>query len=160
VPISNNENINAMESSQSIISMAVTDIPDVFAIESLAHSHPWSEKLFLSNFGKRYINHVLMLDQKIVGYFIASYVAGEVTLLNIAIKPSYQGLGLGQLLLSYLQTFSSSLSQQEIWLEVRASNKSAIKLYQKFNFVEVDVRTAYYPTHNGREDALIMCCYL
>lgn len=157
MPISSNESIKP---SQSIIAMAVTDIPDVFAIESLAHSHPWSEKLFLSNFGKRYINHVLMLDEKIVGYFIASYVAGEVTLLNIAIEPSHQGLGLGQFLLSYLQTLSRSLSQQEIWLEVRASNKSAIKLYQKLDFVEVDIRTAYYPIHNGREDAIIMCCYL
>lgn len=149
-----------INSNQSIIAMAVTDIPAVFTIESSAHSHPWSEKLFLSNFGKRYINHVLMLDEDIVGYFIASYVAGEVTLLNIAVSPSHQGQGIGRALLSYLKTFASTLSQEEIWLEVRSSNQTAIKLYENLDFVEVDVRTAYYPTHNGREDALIMCCYL
>lgn len=152
--------INNKQNTHCVIAMAVTDLPEVLAIESLAHSHPWSEKLFLSNFGKRYINHVLMLDEKVLGYFIASYVAGEVTLLNIAVSPVHQGAGLGLALLSYLQTLSVSLSQQEIWLEVRASNHAAIKLYQKLNFVEVDVRSNYYPTDNGREDAIIMCCYL
>nr|WP_290039452.1 ribosomal protein S18-alanine N-acetyltransferase [Psychromonas sp. 14N.309.X.WAT.B.A12] len=143
-----------------IIAMAISDLPDVLTIESAAHSHSWSEKLFMSNLGKRYINHVLLLNDKIVGYFIASYVAGEVTLLNIAIAPEYQGQGLGKALLIYLQGFSRELAQQEIWLEVRASNQTAIKLYQKLGFVEVDIRPAYYPTDNGREDAIIMCCYL
>jgi len=144
----------------SIIAMAITDIPDVLTIECAAHSHPWSEKLFLSNFGKRYINHVLIIENKIVGYFIASYVAGEVTLLNIAIVPEYQGKGLGQYLLSYLKQFSIKLEQQEVWLEVRSSNRSAIAIYEKLNFVEVDIRSAYYPSDNGREDAIVMCCYI
>ena len=151
----NNNLLNA-----SVIAMAVSDIPDVFTIECAAHTHPWSEKLFLSNFGKRYINHVLIIEDKIVGYFIASYVAGEVTLLNIAIAPEFQGKGLGQHLLSYLKQFSNKLEQHEIWLEVRASNQSAIAIYQKLDFVEVDVRPAYYPAENGREDAIVMCCYL
>lgn len=140
--------------------MAITDLPEVLAIESSAHSHPWSEKLFISNFGKRYINHVLMVEGKLAGYFVASYVAGEVTLLNIAISPDQQGLGLGFSLLDYLKTLSISLDQQEIWLEVRESNQAALKLYQKLGFVEVDIRHAYYPTDNGRENAIIMCCYL
>ena len=146
--------------SPSIITMAISDIPEVFNIECSAHSHPWSEKLFLSNFGKRYINHVLTIESKIVGYFIASYVAGEVTLLNIVIAPEYQGAGLGQQLLAYLKIFSKALEQEEIWLEVRASNQSAIAVYNKLDFVEVDVRSAYYPAENGREDAIVMCCYL
>ena len=152
--------INNKQSVTSIIAMAITDLPEVLAIEVQAHSHPWSEKTFLSNFGKRYINHVIMLDDKVVGYFVASYVAGEVTLMNIAISPVYQGAGLGRALLNYLKTFSLSLSQQEIWLEARASNTPAIKLYQALDFVEVDIRPAYYPADNGREDAIIMCCYL
>lgn len=143
-----------------IIAMALKDLPEVIEIENLAHTHPWSQKLFMSNFGKRYVNHVLMIDNKVVGYFVASYVAGEVTLLNIAVSPTQQGNGLGQTLLSFLKTFSRELDQQEIWLEVRASNFTAISLYQKLGFVEVDVRSEYYPTDNGREDAIIMCCYL
>jgi ribosomal-protein-alanine N-acetyltransferase len=154
VPIDNSQ------SHVAIIAMAISDLPDVLRIEIAAHSHPWSEKLFLNNFGKRYINHVLIFNDKVVGFFIASYVAGEVTLLNIAIDPLYQGRGLGQYLLSFLKTLSSTLEQQEIWLEVRSSNQAAIAIYHKLDFVEVDIRRAYYPADDGREDAIIMCCYL
>lgn len=152
--------INNKLTDSDILPMAIADIPQILCIETAAHSHPWSEKLFLSNFGKRYINHVIMVNDQVAGYFIASYVAGEVTLLNIAVAPNFQGKGLGRALLLFLKAHAQSLSQQEIWLEVRASNHVAIALYQVIDFVEVDIRSAYYPTDNGREDAIIMCCYL
>jgi len=143
-----------------VVPMGLTDVTCVTAIENQAHSHPWSEKLFLSNFGQRYFNHVLLLNDAVIGYFVASAVAGEVTLMNIAISPDQQGRGAGQLLLQFLLDHSRQNNQQEIWLEVRASNQNAIHLYQKLGFVEVDIRKAYYPTESGREDAVIMCCYL
>ena len=143
-----------------IVPMGLSDIEQVTQIEDAAHSHPWSEKLFLSNFGQRYFNHVLLLNDRVIGYFVASSVAGEVTLMNIAISPEEQGQGAGQQLLQYLVDYSRQSSQQEIWLEVRISNQSAIHLYQKLGFVEVDIRKNYYPSENGREDAAMMCCYL
>lgn len=143
-----------------VVAMGLSDINSVTKIEVQSHSHPWSEKLFLSNFGQRYFNHVLLFNEKVIGYFVASAVAGEVTLMNIAITPDNQGKGAGQYLLQFLLDYSRQQNQQEIWLEVRESNVSAIHLYQKLGFVEVDVRKAYYPTKSGREDAVIMCCYL
>lgn len=143
-----------------IVPMAFSDLDAVFNIEQKCHSHPWSKKIFLSNFGTRYFNHILMINQKVIGYFVCSSVAGEVTLMNIAIDPEYQGKGLGKALLFSLCNLSTNRSEQEIWLEVRQSNISAIKLYQALDFVEVDIRKNYYPTKTGREDAVIMCCYL
>ncbi len=143
-----------------IVMMGLADIQSVCKIENRAHSHPWSEKLFLSNFGKRYFNHLLLENQEVIGYFVASAVAGEVTLMNIAIAPEKQGLGAGQQLLQFLLEYCQQHDQQEVWLEVRASNKAAIDLYQKLGFVEIDNRKGYYPLENGREDAAIMCCYL
>lgn len=143
-----------------VVPMGLTDIASVTKIEQQAHSHPWSEKLFLSNFGQRYFNHALLHEGQLIGYFVASAVAGEVTLMNIAIAPEQQGRGAGQFLLQALLDYAREKDQQEIWLEVRISNQSAIHLYQKLGFVEVDIRKAYYPAENGREDAVIMCCYL
>lgn len=143
-----------------IVPMGLADIGAVSKIEALAHSHPWSEKLFLSNFGRRYFNHLIMFSDQPVGYFVASSVAGEVTLMNIAIAPDKQGNGLGAVLLQFLIDYAKANNELEIWLEVRVSNKRAIALYQKLGFVEVDKRKAYYPLENGREDALVMCCYL
>jgi len=145
---------------QQVVPMGLADIAAVTAIENQAHSHPWSEKLFLSNFGQRYFNHALLLNDTVIGYFVASAVAGEVTLMNIAISPEQQGQGAGQYLLQFLLDYARQSNQLEIWLEVRASNQQALNLYQKLGFVEVDIRKAYYPAENGREDAVIMCCYL
>lgn len=151
---------NSLNEQLQVVAMGLTDITSVTAIENQAHSHPWSEKLFLSNFGQRYFNHVLLLNDAVIGYFVASAVAGEVTLMNIAISPQQQGKGAGQHLLQFLFDYSRQNNQQEIWLEVRGSNQNAIHLYQKLGFVEVDIRKGYYPAENGREDAVIMCCYL
>ncbi|MNR57792.1 ribosomal-protein-alanine N-acetyltransferase [compost metagenome] len=43
-----------------------------------------------------------------------------------------------------------------LWLEVRASNRAAIALYEDLGFNEVTVRRNYYPSANGREDAIVM----
>ena len=146
--------------SQKILPMGLADIENVYLLESQCHSHPWSKTLFISNFGQRYFNHVFLEKDQIIGYFVASSVAGEVTLLNIAIAPEKQGEGLGKALLQFLIDLSTEKQEEEIWLEVRASNSSAWALYNKLGFVEVDRRKDYYPCKKGREDAIIMCCYL
>jgi ribosomal-protein-alanine N-acetyltransferase len=140
--------------------MGLADLDDVYQLETRCHSHPWTKKLFLSNFGHRYFSHVLLSDNNVIGYFVASSVAGEVTLMNIAIAPEFQGQGMGRLLLQFLKDYAKKNDQQEIWLEVRASNENALAAYSKLDFVEVDLRKNYYPSDNGREDAVIMCCYL
>ena len=48
-------------------------------------------------------------------------------------------------------------SVSKVYLEVRESNFSAIRLYNKAGFTEVGQRRGYYPTEFGREDALLMC---
>ena len=143
-----------------ILPMGLADLDRVYQIETQCHSHPWSKKLFLSNFGTRYFNHVLLKDNNVVAYFVASSVAGEVTLMNIAVAPAQQGAGYGRALLAFLQDYARHKNEQEIWLEVRASNVAALALYHKLGFTELDRRKDYYPCEKGREDAIIMCCYL
>ena len=43
-----------------------------------------------------------------------------------------------------------------LWLEVRASNHAAIALYESLGFNEATIRRNYYPTAEGREDAIVM----
>ena len=43
-----------------------------------------------------------------------------------------------------------------MFLEVRASNISAIALYENIGFNEMAIRRSYYPAHSGREDAVLM----
>lgn len=72
----------------------------------------------------------------------------------LAIDPHYQQQGLGQALLYALLHSAQQRGLERATLEVRASNQSAIALYQKFGFQEVGRRRKYYP--DTQEDALIL----
>jgi [ribosomal protein S18]-alanine N-acetyltransferase len=43
-----------------------------------------------------------------------------------------------------------------MFLEVRASNQTAISLYESMGFCEMSIRRGYYPANSGREDAVLM----
>jgi ribosomal-protein-alanine N-acetyltransferase len=84
----------------------------------------------------------------------------EETRMDIGVEPKCQGQGIGQSLLLHLIEQCQLKKISHLWLEVRESNKSAIQLYDKHGFEQVDRRRNYYPTKKGTEDALLMCLYL
>ncbi len=131
-------------------------IAEVVGIENHAHSHPWTEDLLKKSTNKFQHNCVVLLENKVVGYFYSQCVAGEASLLNIAICPEWQGKGIGKILLQSFLDKMADLGAQEVWLEVRESNHRAIKLYESLGFNEFDRRINYYPTQHGNEDALVM----
>jgi len=78
-------------------------------------------------------------------------------LANIAVAPPYQGQGVGSHLLSVILGEALVRQVRRAFLEVRPSNRKAIRLYEKFGFDKVGVRRRYY---RDGEDALIMERYL
>lgn len=136
------------------------DLKHAYAIEQRCHAFPWTESTFTSNQGERYLNYCMTVDGAMAGFAITQIVLDEATLFNIAIDPTFQRRGLARQLLQHL---IAELIQREVltlWLEVRASNRAAIALYEQLEFNEVSVRKNYYPTADGREDALIMALTL
>ena len=91
-----------------------------------------------------------------LGYGILSLGAGECHLLNICIAPIYQGRGHGTQLIDGLLDLARSHSAKMAFLEVRASNHAAYRVYTKMGFNELGVRKNYYPAHHGREDAILL----
>jgi ribosomal-protein-alanine N-acetyltransferase len=77
----------------------------------------------------------------------------EAQILNIAVAPDRRGRGVARLLME--QAFSRAREEgaEFVALEVRASNNSAIALYEQFGFKQVGIRARYY---DGTEDALLM----
>lgn len=78
---------------------------------------------------------------------------GHITLLGI--HPQYQGQGLGSWLLVQLLQSARDRALDSATLEVRVSNESALRLYNRFGFQQVGRRRAYY--QDTGEDALILC---
>lgn len=139
-----------------ISSLSTADLTHAYAIELRAHAFPWSEKTFASNQGERYLNLGLKIDATLAAFAITQVVLDEATLFNIAVDPAYQRRGVGRTLLEHLISELERRDVLTLWLEVRASNAAAIALYESLGFNEATIRRNYYPTADGREDAVIM----
>lgn len=95
---------------------------------------------------------VAELDGKIIACAGVEFFFDNAELQTIAVAPNYRGKGIGQKLL--LRLFGAVINHglAMMILEVRPSNTSAIKLYEKFGFQVVDCLEDFY----GNEDALVM----
>lgn len=132
------------------------DVDAVLKIEFSAFSHPWTKGIFLDCVRSGYECWVLFRGAQQVGHGVLSAAGDESHLLNLTIKPENQHQGLGLKMLEHLMARAKSLHAETAFLEVRASNGPATRLYERFGFNEIGRRRNYYPAVGGREDALIM----
>jgi [ribosomal protein S18]-alanine N-acetyltransferase len=139
--------------------MTEADLDAVLKIEYAAFSHPWTRGIFTDGL-KSYDCWLMFEGQQQVGHGVIQMILDEAHLLNITVKVESQGRGLGLRLLQHLMQQAQSRGARECFLEVRASNQSAYRLYERFGFNEVGRRRDYYPAAGGREDALVMVCPL
>ena len=80
-------------------------------------------------------------DPHVVGFLVARQTApGEREILNLAVDPLHRRRGVARALLQA----ELGREKTEWFLEVRASNKGAIVLYQKAGFRVAGRREAYY----------------
>lgn len=96
-------------------------------------------------------------DQKqklIVGFLLGRLILPEAEILNIAVSEHFRRKQIGSALIDKLLTEAVNMCVESIWLEVRASNISAIELYLKKGFYKAGKRYAYYKQPS--EDAIIM----
>jgi ribosomal-protein-alanine N-acetyltransferase len=136
--------------------MTVSDLDAIMEIEPHIYSHPWTCGNFADSLKSAHSAWVLVQDANIIGYALMMMVLDEAHLLNLSISKAYQKQGLGRLLLEHMIHIAQSLKAANMFLEVRASNISAIALYENIGFNEMAVRRGYYPAHQGREDAILM----
>ncbi|MBP1150972.1 MULTISPECIES: ribosomal protein S18-alanine N-acetyltransferase [Methylocaldum] len=136
--------------------MRRSDLKVVAAIEQSAYEFPWEPTTFRDCYTVGYCCWVGERAGQVVSYGIASVGAGESHVLNLCVSPQNQGQGYGRLMLEKLMAVAKEHKAETIFLEVRPSNKPAIKLYHQLGFNEIGTRKGYYPARNGREDALVM----
>ncbi len=135
--------------------MQVKDADAAAAIEQQIFSQPWSRQGFLD--AVNLANTVFLVaeeNNRIVGY-IGMYVAmdeGEIT--NVAVAPVERCHGIGGMLIAELLKIAENKGIARIVLEVRVSNDSAIRLYERNGFVQCGVRRGFYEF--PKEDAYVM----
>lgn len=139
--------------------MQEADLPSVLATEQAAFSHPWTPGLFRDALSS-YQCWLICLNGQPIGHGVLQLILDEAHLLNITINPNQQGQGYGLALLTHLMDQAQTQGARDCYLEVRASNQAAYRLYERFGFNEIGRRPNYYPAAQGREDALVMACSL
>lgn len=98
-------------------------------------------------------------ENALVGYALVARLPFDAELQAIGVDPAHRHLGLGCALMQAVMLKAAEWQSERLLLEVRASNKAAISLYQRFDFKVDGQRKGYYPAVQGaagREDALLM----
>lgn len=136
--------------------MREADLDAVFEVERAAYDYPWSRNIFRDCLRMGYDCAVHLAADRIVGHLILSYGAGEAHVLNLAVHPDFHNRGYGGKLLRRALRQARRFGAEAVFLEVRPSNPAAVHLYYGAGFKLVGRRRDYYPTEDGREDALVM----
>ena len=135
--------------------MRLADLNDVVKIEKASFPRPWSHNAFITQLAKdASVCLVAEVDQQVIGYTIATQYVEVWHLLDLAVREDYRRQYVATELLEFLFELCGREQHRGYTLEVRKSNRGAIKMYESFGFICTGLRKGYY-SDNG-EDALIM----
>jgi ribosomal-protein-alanine N-acetyltransferase len=140
--------------------MKKSDIDQVLEIEQASFSQPWSRNLFLSEFRSPLISKLLVSlagdapSRQVTGYIVYWVVGDEMHILNLAVAPAWRRRGIARALVVAGIRHAHKKGAARAFLEVRASNREAQKLYSSMGFTGTFIRRDYYDL--PVEDAVVM----
>jgi len=132
------------------------DLDAVTALEQRIQAFPWTPGNFRDSLAA---GHEGWLDREagaVAAYAVTMAVVDETHLLDIGVAPEFRRAGRGAALLGFLCDRARAAGMARMLLEVRCSNEAACAFYRRFDFAEIGRRRGYYPSHAGREDAIVM----
>ncbi|GAB2815008.1 ribosomal protein S18-alanine N-acetyltransferase [Actinocorallia aurea] len=128
--------------------MSTADLPAAMVLEhELFGDESWTEGMLLEELAAMPdTRHYIVLEEagRVVGYAGLAAVAGDGDVQTIGVSAASQGRGLGAALLTELLAEAARRGCRRVFLEVRADNEPAQKMYEKFGFVRIGVRKRYY----------------
>ena len=136
-------------------------LDDLADLESIAFSRPWSYDALAEELQNPLAVFYVAEDveaESAVGYLGMHHILDEGYITNVVVHPAWRRKGLARCLLREAEQYAKKNKLQRITLEVRASNKLAIVLYEGFGFEREGMRPGFYDS--PKEDALIYSLYL
>lgn len=131
-----------------------SDLERISELEKECFSDPWNYAMLRSSFLlNNFCGLIVEKEGKIVGYVGATYIFEDGEILLVAVEKENRRKGYGENLLNSVSDCLKEKGVKNLFLEVRKSNQSAIKCYQKNGFLTVGERKRYY---SDGEDAIIM----
>jgi ribosomal-protein-alanine N-acetyltransferase len=138
--------------------MQRADLDAVLAIEERAFPQPWSRNFFEKELAAAQAACTVAVGggdgrAKIVGYTVCWRVLDELHLLNVAVHPEHRSGAIGRRLVEAVLDDGRANGARVVYLEVRAGNVAARRLYRRLGFRDLGVRRAYY---GPGQDAIVM----
>lgn len=148
------ENSTSQQYSPVLCKLSELAIKELVSIERDNQLSPWSAKHFEAEFGLA-SSHVLGARShgKLHGFIVYRLEAHEAHILNLCIVKESRRRGYAQNLLRYALQHVESNGLKSCYLEVRASNVAAQRLYEGVGFDLTGHRKNYYQREG--EDALV-----
>ena len=137
-------------------SATTADIDEVARLDASAFEFPWNRNDFEGSLKAGHSFLLLRDDKILLGMAVYMQIFEQSELLTISVDPSHQGKGYGKLILNEVMVRLAANGAESLFLEVRVSNAPARGLYRSAGFEEISRRKGYYPTRDGREDAIVM----
>ena len=138
--------------------MTSDDLDNVIKLEvDLFGEESWSRQMLVGELGQQPASRYYLVAEEagtIVGYAGLLAAGGQADVLTIAVSTTRWGQGIGSLLLGDLLTEAVRRGCTEVFLEVRADNTRAQRLYHWWGFGDIGVRRGYYQPSGM--DAIVM----
>ena len=147
-----------------IRAVEVANIGDLIRIGEETRLSPWTAQNYLDELKN---DNAIMLrlvsddDNAVIGFIVGRLVIGgdcegtrDAEIYNIAVVELEQRKGCGQRLFEAFIAECRKKGVANVWLEVRESNTTAIRFYERNGFQRVQTRNHFY--ENPREHALLM----
>lgn len=139
-----------------IATMRKADVAAVARIERASFTTVWPSDAFYNELSTNKLAHYFVgrFDDRVVAYGGIWVILEDSHVTTLAVDPEYRGRHFGEVLM--LRLIDEAIERGAAWmtLEVRESNTVAQRLYRKYGFTTVTMRTGYYSDDN--ESALIM----
>ncbi len=137
--------------------MRLEDLPEVVAIDQMSFSLPWPEQTYRYEVTANPIARCFVAEAEagqIAAMIVSWAVVDELHIATFATHCNYRHQGIGSLLLSEALADGRHLGMRRAFLEVRAGNEAAQRMYRKFGFEATGRRPRYY--RDNDEDAILM----
>jgi [ribosomal protein S18]-alanine N-acetyltransferase len=138
--------------------MKEADLTGVLALEdALFAEEAWSRRMLTGELEQQPESRYYLVaeeDETLAGYAGLLAAGQQADVLTIAVATSRWGQGIGTQLLAALLGEARRRGCTEVFLEVRADNLRAQRLYKWWGFTEIGIRRGYYQPSGT--DAIVM----
>jgi ribosomal-protein-alanine acetyltransferase len=147
-----------VEGTVNVRSLREDDVPEVLAIQDAAlQASSWTTDDY-AHLALRNLHGWVAAPEKsapgLLGFLLARFAADEMEILNLAVLPAARRSRIGSMLLREALLHGEHVGCSKAFLEVRASNASAILFYQSHHFQISGRRALYY--RSPPENALLL----